>query len=154
MRELHTRRRLRPRTHLGPPPVAPVRPFASRHQRILSPFGSYYERYGVPWYQHRLSDGVVVDEAEPGNYYVLGQEPSEPPPDPGPPPTSASKASKASMAVGFISTASMAASAYHGYRRNQSVGWALAWGAAGALFPVITPVIAVAQGFGKRKAGR
>lgn len=52
---------------------------------------------------------------------------------------------------GMASTVSMAASAYHGYKRNQSVGWALAWGLMGALFPVITPVIAVAQGFGKRK---
>jgi hypothetical protein len=50
-----------------------------------------------------------------------------------------------------IQTASMAASAYHGYKRNHSVGWALWWGFMGAVFPVITPVIAVAQGFGKRK---
>lgn len=50
-----------------------------------------------------------------------------------------------------LGTASMAASAYHGYKRNQSVGWALWWGFCGALFPVITPVIAAAQGFGKRK---
>lgn len=54
---------------------------------------------------------------------------------------------------GVASTASMAASAYHGYKRNRSVGWALAWGLCGALFPVITPVIAVAQGFGERKKG-
>lgn len=50
-----------------------------------------------------------------------------------------------------ISTVSMAASVYHGYKRNRSVGWALAWGAAGALFPIVTPAIALAQGFGKRK---
>jgi hypothetical protein len=54
------------------------------------------------------------------------------------------------MALGILSTASMAASAYHGYKRNNSVGWAIAWGALGALFPVITPVVAVAQGYGKR----
>jgi hypothetical protein len=52
---------------------------------------------------------------------------------------------------GILGTVSMAASAYHGYRRNRSIGWALAWGLAGAVFPVITPTIAVAQGFGKRK---
>jgi hypothetical protein len=51
---------------------------------------------------------------------------------------------------GLLSTASMAASAYHGYKRNNSVGWALGWGALGALFPVITPTVALAQGFGKR----
>lgn len=55
------------------------------------------------------------------------------------------------MALAIVSTASMAASAYHGYRRNQSVGWALWWGFLGAVFPVITPTIAVAQGFGERR---
>lgn len=53
------------------------------------------------------------------------------------------------IAVGVVSTASMAASAYHGYKRNKSVGWALWWGLMGGMFPVITPTIAVAQGFGK-----
>lgn len=56
-------------------------------------------------------------------------------------------------AWGLISTASMAASAYHGYKRNDSLGWALVWAFCGALFPVITPVIAVAQGFGEPKRG-
>lgn len=51
---------------------------------------------------------------------------------------------------GLVGTASMALSAYHGYRRNNSVGWAIWWGFMGGLFPIITPVIAVAQGFGKR----
>ena len=57
-----------------------------------------------------------------------------------------------------ISNAWMAASVlsgalctYHGYKRNDSVGWALGWGALGSLFPVVTPVIALAQGFGKKK---
>lgn len=50
-----------------------------------------------------------------------------------------------------LSTASMALGAYHGYRRNQSVGWAIWWGLMGLTFPVITPAIAAAQGFGKRK---
>lgn len=52
---------------------------------------------------------------------------------------------------GILGTASMAASAYHGYKRNQSIGWALVWGFFGAVAPVITPVIGIAQGFGKRK---
>jgi hypothetical protein len=50
----------------------------------------------------------------------------------------------------LVATASMAASAFHGYKRNESVGWALWWGLMGGMFPVITPVIAVAQGFAKR----
>lgn len=52
---------------------------------------------------------------------------------------------------GILSTVSMAASAYHGYKRNDSIGWALGWGFLGAMFPVITPTIAIAQGFGKPK---
>lgn len=48
-----------------------------------------------------------------------------------------------------IRTASMAASVYHGYRRNNSLGWALWWGLMGTIFPAITPAIAIAQGFGK-----
>jgi len=55
---------------------------------------------------------------------------------------------------GVLSTASMAASAYHGYKRNESVGWALVWGLFGAMFPIITPAIALAEGFGKPKHGR
>jgi len=53
------------------------------------------------------------------------------------------------MVWSVVSTASMAASAYHGYKRNKSVGWAIVWGAMGAIFPVITPVIAVAEGYAK-----
>jgi hypothetical protein len=46
---------------------------------------------------------------------------------------------------GVLGTISMAASAYHGYARNKSIGWALWWGLMGSLFPVITPTIALAQ---------
>lgn len=52
--------------------------------------------------------------------------------------------------IGLLATASSAASAYHGYKRNNSTGWAIWWGLMGALFPVITPAVAIAQGFGKR----
>lgn len=53
----------------------------------------------------------------------------------------------------LLSTASMGASAYHGYRRNQSVPWALWWGLMGAMFPIVTPAIGLAQGWGTRKRG-
>lgn len=54
-----------------------------------------------------------------------------------------------------LAAVSSAASAYHGYKRNRgSVGWAVAWGALGGLFPVITPAIAVAEGFGKPAKGK
>jgi hypothetical protein len=46
-------------------------------------------------------------------------------------------------------TASVGALAYHGYRRNSSIGWALVWGIlGGALWPLALP-ISFAQGFGK-----
>ena len=51
----------------------------------------------------------------------------------------------------ILGAVSMAASAFHGYKRNQSVGWAVWWGLMGSFFPVITPTIALAQGFGKEK---
>lgn len=54
-------------------------------------------------------------------------------------------------AWGLLSTASGALSGYHGYKRNDSIGWALAWFVLGSFFPIVTPVIAVAQGFGEPK---
>ena len=58
-----------------------------------------------------------------------------------------------SMVFGILSIASAAASGYHGVRRNKgSIGWGLWWFALGSLFPVVTPVIALAQGFAKPKA--
>jgi len=53
-----------------------------------------------------------------------------------------------------VSLVSMGACVYHGYKRNNSVGWAIAWGLLGGLFPIITPIIAVAQGFGKPRVTR
>ena len=52
---------------------------------------------------------------------------------------------------GGIAALSAGASAYHGYKRNNSVGWAIWWGLMGGLFPIITPAIGLAQGFGKRR---
>lgn len=51
--------------------------------------------------------------------------------------------------IGAISLTSAAVSGYHGYKRNNSVGSAVGWFFLGAIFPVITPVVALAQGFGK-----
>lgn len=53
-------------------------------------------------------------------------------------------------AMYVLSALSAGASAFHGYRRNRgSIGWALGWGFLGGLFPIVTPAIAFAQGFGK-----
>jgi hypothetical protein len=52
--------------------------------------------------------------------------------------------------LGVLSLASSAVCAYHGYKRNcDSVGWAVGWALLGGAFPVIAPVVAVAQGVGK-----
>lgn len=50
-----------------------------------------------------------------------------------------------------IATVGAIAGAYHGFKRNHGdVGWSLAWGLGGAVFPIPTVVpIALLQGFGK-----
>jgi hypothetical protein len=55
------------------------------------------------------------------------------------------------VAIWLLSLASGGVSAFHGYRRNQNVGWAIWWFLTGMVFPVVTPVIAAAQGFGRPK---
>jgi hypothetical protein len=52
---------------------------------------------------------------------------------------------------GVLAISSAAVSAYHGYKRNDSLGWAVWWFFMGSVFPVFTPVIALAQGYGKPK---
>ena len=52
-------------------------------------------------------------------------------------------------AYGLTGTIGMVAGVYHGYARNDSVGWALWWGLMGAWFPFSTVPIAIAQGFGE-----
>lgn len=93
-----------------------------------------------------------VSIAPSGNPQIaVGATPPVAPGWPQQPPTQPYRPSAASTVIwGTISTVSTAASAYHGYRRNQSVGWGIGWGIAGMLFPIITPAIAVAQGFGER----
>ena len=56
------------------------------------------------------------------------------------------------VVYGTLAAASIAASAYHGAKRHGgSVGWGFGWGLLGAVFPVLTPAIGAAQGFGKCK---
>jgi len=57
----------------------------------------------------------------------------------------------------FWKTAALVSSAlgaYHGYKRNKSVGWAIWWALMGGVAPIITPAIAAAQGFGKPKGAK
>jgi len=48
-----------------------------------------------------------------------------------------------------LGTAAAAACAYHGYRRNGSVGWAAGWALFGSVAPFLAIPVALAQGFGK-----
>lgn len=55
-----------------------------------------------------------------------------------------------SPVMSVVIAASVAASAIHGYRRNEgSVGYALLWAGMGFLFPIIVPAVAIAEGFGE-----
>lgn len=67
------------------------------------------------------------------------------------PPTAVQRSSTWSTVWMVAAAASTAACVYHGYKRNDSVGWALGWGLFGGVAPVIAPALAVAQGFGKPK---
>lgn len=51
----------------------------------------------------------------------------------------------------IASLASLGALVYHGYKRNDSVGWALCWGLLGGIVWPITVPIAFAQGYAKPK---
>ena len=54
----------------------------------------------------------------------------------------------------FLRIPSAIISGVHGYKRNGGDGgWAAVWGALGFLFPIITPVVALVQGFGKPAGG-
>lgn len=70
-----------------------------------------------------------------------------------PPPAAAS----VGQAVAFdptavIQIASTALSAYHGYKRNDdSASWAAVWGLFGFVAPIITPIVAVIQGYAEPK---
>lgn len=52
-----------------------------------------------------------------------------------------------------LSLISATAMAYHGYKRDHTAIAAFGWGVLGSMFPVVTPVVAVVQGFGKPRRG-
>lgn len=53
-----------------------------------------------------------------------------------------------------VSVAAAGASAYHGYKRTGSVGWAFGWFLFGGALPIFAVPVALAQGYGKKKASR
>lgn len=52
----------------------------------------------------------------------------------------------------LLSVLGAATGAYHGYRRNDSIGWALGWAVLGGLFPIVTIPVSLAQGYGQPKS--
>lgn len=63
-------------------------------------------------------------------------------------------ASALAIAAYVGSVAGTGMGAYHGYKRNDSVGWAIGWAALGGLFWPITIPVMLAQGLGKPKKHR
>lgn len=65
--------------------------------------------------------------------------------------TPAPAASPLSAVWTLLSVVGTAVGAYHGYKRNQSIGWGIWWAICGGVAPVITVPIALAQGVGEKK---
>lgn len=82
----------------------------------------------------------------PGVVMAFGDDPA---PAPNPPATTTLRQALTSEPV---KTAAAIALTYHGYRRTGSIVWALLYGFAGRVVPVAAVPIALAQGFGQRKA--
>lgn len=76
------------------------------------------------------------------------------PPPPAPPVSEGAETVKeiAKQAYGVAAVASMGACFYHGLKRNDSIGWGIGWGILGSMFPVVTPLFAVYEGFAVPRA--
>ncbi len=75
-------------------------------------------------------------------YHHVGADPAPPAPAP-----------NGSSGAQLLGWAAVGAGAYHGYKRNNSIGWAIGWALLAGFFPIITVPVSLAQGFGKRKGG-
>lgn len=75
---------------------------------------------------------------------------SVPAPQAAPSPTTTSASDLVNSSA--VKTASFAALTYHGYKRTGSITWALIYGLLGRTFPQVGVPIALAQGFGQKKA--
>lgn len=99
--------------------------------------------------QQVASEPTLVDVADPNDALVywqgIGQDDVLPVESDAP----MERTWKMIGAVG--SMAGMVGGAYHGYKRNKSIGWAIGWGLLGGIFwPIAIPVM-LAQGFAKPK---
>lgn len=58
------------------------------------------------------------------------------------------------LAAASLSVVSAAVAGYHGYRRDRSAMAGVGWAFVGALFPVVTPIVAFAQGYARPRGRR
>jgi hypothetical protein len=91
-----------------------------------------------------MSIGWGMPCVTPGVVMSFGDEAPNPPPQP--------FNLRAIVTSEPVKTASAIALTYHGYKRTGSIVWALLYGLAGRTVPVAAVPIALAQGFGQRKA--
>jgi hypothetical protein len=87
--------------------------------------------------------GATVRFAAPGEQW-LGAD------DQAPAPVASPARKTFAILYGVAGLAGAAIGAYHGYKRNDSVGWAIGWSLLGSLAPIIVIPVALAQGIGKK----
>lgn len=96
-----------------------------------------------------IEPGEPSPSVLPGEFdYMPGEPGSYPvplPPPPPPPPTQWQTLGKILSYVGGVG------GAYHGYKRNESAGWAFGWFIFGSVLPIFAIPVALAQGFAKPK---
>jgi hypothetical protein len=111
----------------------------------------------APFGINPLVSNALVGQEEPTTTAPapLPVRPAAPGSVPAPAPAPAAYGETANLIVAGVTalavTGSIAASAYHGYKRNNSAGWAAMWGFMAFLFPVVTPAVGIAQGWAKRE---
>ena len=93
--------------------------------------------------EHTPKNGMKPDNMNKGKLVDPQEGPYKPPPKAG-----GMMFSRAYMALTLAGTS---LGAYHGYKRNQSVGWAIGWAFLGGLAPFIAIPVAFAQGLGQPK---
>ena len=111
--------------------------------RQQSQRGYYAQDGGLPGLRT-----IPVSTVVPKNL-VFPVDVTAPAPAPGRPLSGTSEASVGFYVFSLAHMAATGALAYHGYKRNDSVGWAFAWGLLGGVVWPITLPIAFAQGYGK-----
>lgn len=93
-----------------------------------------------------MADDQKNKERGPHTYFSVGADPTDVKVSTSPPPSFFK-----SDLYALLSVASAGVCAYHGYKRNNSIGWAIGWSIFGGGLPVVAPVVAVAQGYAKPK---